>query len=87
MLDIIKLCRRIDAKVRFLGLDCSRDLEETYNKINIQDKKHPDYNKLVKLVHSQEFINAKDVVIQGHDYFVGLEPISFLDTIKNKFRK
>ena len=84
MIDIIKLCRKIDAKVRFLGLDCSRDLEETYNKINIQDKKHPDYNKLVKLVHSQEFLNAKDVVIQGHDYFVGLEPISFWDNLKNK---
>lgn len=81
---IIKFCRQIDAKVRFLGLDCSRDLEELYNKINIQDKKHPDYNKLVKLVHSKEFIESKDVVIQGYDYFIGLNKIPFLEQIKNK---
>ena len=87
MIDIIKLCRKIDAKVRFLGLDCSRDLEKLYNEINIQDKKHPDYNKLVKLVHTPEFLNAKDVVIQGHDYFVALEPISFIESLKNNFKK
>ena len=83
---IINFCRQIDAKVRFLGLDCSRDLEVLYNKINIQDKKHPDYNKLVKLVHSKEFISAKDVIIQGYDYFVNLKPISFLQKLKNQFQ-
>lgn len=83
---IIKFCKQIDAKVRFLGLDCSRDLEELYNKINIQDKKHPDYNKLVKLVHSKEFIESKDVIIQGYDYFVNLKPISFLQKLKNQFQ-
>ena len=87
MINIIKLCRKIDAKVRFLGLDCSRDLEETYNKINIQDKKHPEYNKLVKLVHTQDFLNAKDVVIQGHEYFTGLEPVSFWECLKNKIKR
>ena len=83
---IINFCRQIDAKVRFLGLDCSRDLEELYKKINIQDKEHPDYNKLVKLVHSKDFISAKDVIIQGYDYFVNLKPISFLQKLKNKFQ-
>ena len=83
---IINFCRQIDAKVRFLGLDCSRDLEVLYNKINIQDKKHPDYNKLVKLVHSKDFISAKDVIIQGYDYFVNLKPISFLQKLKNQFQ-
>lgn len=84
IIDIIKLCRKIGAKLRLLGLDCSRDLEKIYNEINIQSKKHKDYNKLVKLVHSKEFINAKDVVIQGYDYFVGLEPVPFLENLKNK---
>jgi len=45
------------------------------------------YNKLVKLVHTPEFLNAKDVVIQGHDYFVALEPISFIESLKNNFKK
>lgn len=87
MPEMVKFCRQVGAKIRFLGLDCSRDLETIYNKINIQDKQHPDYNKLVKVVHSKEFMNAKDVVIQGWEYFTGLEPVSFLDSIKNKFRK
>ena len=85
--DMIKLCRKIDAKIRLLGLDCSRDLETLYNKINIQDPKHPDYNKLVKIAHSKEFQDSKDVVIQGHDYFSSLEPVSFIESLKNRFNK
>jgi len=85
--EMIKFCRQIDAKIRLLGLDCSRDLEKLYNKINIQSPKHPDYNKLVKIVQTKEFLNSNDVVIQGHDYFIGLKPISFIDSLKNRFKK
>ena len=35
----------------------------------------------------KEFLNSKDVVIQGHDYFVGLQPISFSEILKNKISK
>lgn len=84
---IIEYTRKLGAKIRLLGLDCSRDLEELYNKINIQSPKHPEYNKLVKLVHQKEFLNSNDVVIQGHDYFVGLKPIPLMESLKNKFFK
>ena len=84
---IIEYTRKIGANIRLLGLDCSRDLEKLYNEINIQDKNHPEYNNLVKIVHSKEFLNSKDVVIQGHDYFVGLQPISFSEILKNKISK
>lgn len=85
--DMLKFCRELDAKIRLLGLDCSRDLEKLYKEINIQDRNHPEYNKLVKIAHSKEFLEAKDIVIQGHDYFVGLEPIPFFEKLKNKFKK
>lgn len=85
--DIIRFARSLDAKVRLLGLDCSRDLEQLYNKINIQDKKHPDYNKLVKTFQAKEIKEAKDIVIQGLDYFTGLKKISFIEKIKNSFKK
>lgn len=85
--DMIRLCRKIDAKIRLLGLDCSRDLETLYNEINIQDRRHPKYNNLVKIMHSKEVLNSKDIVIQGYDYFTALEPISFIESLKNKFRK
>lgn len=84
---IINYTRELGANIRLLGLDCSRDLEELYNKINIQSSKHPEYNKLVKLVHQKEFLNSNDVVIQGHDYFVGLKPVPFIESLKNKFFK
>lgn len=80
--DMLKFCRELDAKIRLLGLDCSRDLEKLYKEINIQDRNHPEYNKLVKIAHSKEFLESKDVVIQGHDYFVGLEQNSFIFRIK-----
>lgn len=83
--DMINLCRKIDAKIRLLGLDCSRDLEKLYNEINIQDRNHPNYNKLVKLVQSKEFKSSKDVVIQGHDYFSSLKPVPFLESLRNRF--
>ncbi len=85
--DIIRFARSLDAKVRLLGLDCSRDLEQLYNKINIQDKKHPDYNKLVKTFQAKEIKEAKDIVIQGLDYITGLKKISFIEKIKNSFKK
>ena len=85
--DIIKYTRKLGAKIRLLGLDCSRDLEKLYNQLNIQSTNHPDYNKLVMLTHKKEFLLSNDVVIQGHEYFSGLKPISFIQTIKNKFNK
>lgn len=84
--EMVDFCRKNNANLRLLGLDCSRDLEKTYNKLNIQDKKHPEYNNLVKLTHSRKFKEAKDVVIQGYDYFVGLEPASFWNNLKNKLK-
>ena len=84
--EIIGYTREIGAKIRLLGLDCSRDLEKLYNEINIQDKNHPEYNNLVKMTHSKEFQTGKDVVIQGHDYFSGLEPIPFAESLKNKIK-
>ncbi len=82
---MIKFAREIGANIRFLGLDCSRDLEKLYKKINIQDRHHPKYNDLVKIVHSKEFMSAKDVVIQGWEYFTSLKKNSFYTYIKNKF--
>ena len=82
---MIKFAREIGANIRFLGLDCSRDLEKLYKKINIQDKHHPKYNDLVNIVHSKEFMSAKDVVIQGWEYFTNLKKNSFCTYIKNKF--
>lgn len=84
--DMIKLCRKINANIRLLGLDCSRDLETLYNKINIQDPRHPEYNKLVKMAHTKEFMDGKDVVIQGHEYFIGLKPVSIIQEIKNNLK-
>lgn len=84
--DMIKFCRQIDAKIRLLGLDCSRDLEELYNKINIQSPKHPDYNKLVKIVHSTDFLNSNDIIIQGYEYFTNLKPVSLFESLKTAFR-
>ncbi len=81
MPDMIRFARQTGAKIRFLGLDCSRNLEELYKKLNIQDKNHPKYNDLVRIVHSKEFINAKDVIEQGYDYFTGLEKISLRQRI------
>ena len=83
--EIIRLCRNIGAKIRLLGLDCSRDLENLYNKINIQDPKHPKYNNLVKIVHGKEFKNSRDIVIQGYDYFLSLDSISIFKKLKNYF--
>lgn len=85
MKDIIKFAREMDAKVRFLGLDCSKGVEKTYHKINISNQSHPQYNNLIKTVQSNEVKNAKDIVIQGLDYFVGLKPVSFFQNFKNKF--
>lgn len=87
MPDMIRFARQIGAKIRFLGLDCSRDLENLYNKINIQSPKHPDYNKLIKIVHTKDFLNAKDIIIQGYDYFVSLESNSLLKILKNLLSK
>ncbi len=83
--DMINFARQLGAKIRFLGLDCSRDLEELYKRINIQDKNHPKYNDLVKIVHSKTFLESKDIVIQGWEYFTGLKPISFIEKFKKKF--
>lgn len=85
--DLIKFARKIDAKIRFLGLDCAKNLEKSYREINVSDPKHPEYNSLVKEVTSPEIKNAKDTVIQGLDYFINLKPVSFTESLKNKFRK
>lgn len=74
--------RQIGANVRFLGLDCSRNMETLHKKLNIQDSRHPKYNDLVKTVHSKKFINAKDIVIQGYDYFAGLKKITLFQRIQ-----
>ncbi len=87
MPDMIRFARMLGAKIRFLGLDCSRDLEELYKKINIQNKEHPLYNDLVKIVHSKEFLESKDIVIQGWEYFTGLEKISIFNKLLNKYKK
>lgn len=81
MPDMIRFARQMGAKIRFLGLDCSRNLEELYKKLNIQSKSHPRYNKLVKVVHSKVFMESKDIIEQGYDYFTGLEKISLRQRI------
>ncbi len=87
MPDMINFARKIGANIRFLGLDCSRELEQLYKKLNIQDPNHPDYNKLVKVVHSKTFMEANDVVIQGWEYFTGLKPVPIIKRIKNLFSR
>lgn len=82
--EMIKYCRKIDAKIRLLGLDCSLGCEETYKKINIQDKTHPLYNSLVKTFQQRTIKESNDVVIQGLEYFTGLKPISKIESLKNK---
>lgn len=87
MKDIIKYARKIDAKIRFLGLDCSKDCEKTYKQINIQDRNHPKYNNLVKVVQDKEIKNASNIVIQGLEYFTELKPLSIKEKLKKCFIK
>ncbi len=86
MKDLIKFAKRIDAKIRFLGLDCAKGLDKVYKEINISDSTHPEYNDFIKEMTSPEIKNAKDTVIQGLDYFVNLKPVSLIESIQNKIR-
>lgn len=87
MKDIIKFARKTGAKVRFLGLDCAKNLDDIYKKINIVNPTHPQYNDFVRAVTSSEIINSKDIVLQGLEYFINLKPVSFVESLKNKFRR
>ena len=80
---MIDFARELGANIRFLGLDCSRGMEKIYKKLNIQDINHPKFNSLVDVVNSKKFIGAKDIVVQGYDYFTGLKKISLIQKIRN----
>lgn len=84
MADYIKMAETIGATVGFLELLRLDSNEQVYNELNIFDKNHPKYNDFVKVLKNPIFRSEKCTI---NDTMLNLKPISFLQSLKNKFKK
>lgn len=84
MADYIKMAEAHGAKVGFLELLRLDSNEQVYNELNIFDKNHPKYNDFVKVLKNPIFRSEKCTI---NDTMLNLKPISFIQSLKNKFKK
>lgn len=84
MVDYMKLAQKIGATVGFLELLKLETNEDVYEKINIFDEKHPEYNNFVKILKNPIF---RSDICTINDTMLNLKKISIFKQLKYKFYK
>jgi MoaA/NifB/PqqE/SkfB family radical SAM enzyme len=84
MADYIKMAQKIGATVGFLELLKLETNENVYNELNIFDEKHPKYNDFVKVMQNPIFRSGLCTI---NDTMLNLKPVSFIQSLRNKFKK
>ena len=84
MVSYIKLAKKLDATVGFLELLKLETNKEIYDKLNICNEKHPQYNDFVKVIHNPIF---KTEICTINDSMLNLKPISIFKALKYKLFK
>lgn len=82
MVPYVKMAQKIGATVGFLELLKLETNEDVYEKINIFDKHHPQYNSFVKVLKNPIFHSE---ICTINDTMLNLKPISIFELLKNKF--
>lgn len=80
----IKMAQQLGATVGFLELLKLETNEEVYDKLNIFNEKHPEYNKFVKVLKNPIFHSEMCTI---NDTMLNMKPISLLKSLKYRFSK
>ena len=84
MIPYMNMAEEIGATVGFLELLKLETNEDVYQKLNIFNEKHPEYNNFVKILKNPVFHSGNCTI---NDCMLNLKPVSFLQSLKNKFKK
>ena len=84
MVPYMKLAQKIGATVGFLELLELETNKEIYEKINIFDEKHPEFNNFVKVLRNPIF---RSEICTINDTMLNLKPISIWKSLKYRFMK
>ncbi len=84
MVPYIKMAQKLEATVGFLELLKLETNEDVYEKINIFDERHPEYNKFVKVLKNPIFRSDMCTI---NDTMLNMKPISFIKALKYRFSK
>lgn len=84
MVPYVKMAQKIGATVGFLELLKLETNEDIYEKINIFDKRHPQYNSFVKVLKNPIFHSE---ICTINDTMLNLKPINIFESIKYRFFK
>ena len=84
MVSYIKMAEKLGATVGFLELLKLETNEEVFDKLNIFDEKHPEYNNFVKVLKNPVF---RSDICTINDCMLNLKPIGFIKALKYKFSK
>lgn len=84
MAEYIKMAEEIGATVGFLELLKLETNEDVYKELNVFDESHPKYNDFVKVLRNPIFRSDLCTI---NDTMLNLKPISFIQSLKNKFKK
>ena len=84
MVSYLKMAQKIGATVGFLELLELETNRDVYEKINIFDEKHSEFNKFVKVLKNPIF---RSEICTINDCMLNLKPISLWKTLKYRFFK
>lgn len=84
MIPFAKMAKKINANVTFLNLLENDDTKANFEKLNVINEKHKDYNKLVKILKNPIF---KENFVFINQELLKLKSISIFEKIKNKLDK
>ncbi len=84
MVPYVKMAQKIGATVGFLELLKLETNEDVYEKINIFDKHHPQYNSFVKVLKNPIFHSE---ICTINDTMLNLKPINIFEFIRYRFIK
>lgn len=84
MIPYIKMAQKLGATVGFLELLKLETNEDVYEKINIFNERHPEYNRFVKVLKNPIF---RSEICTINDTMLNIKTIGFLKALKYKFSK
>ena len=84
MIKFAQMAKKYNAKVTFLNLIENEDTKQTFEKINILNPNHKDYNKCIKILKNPIF---KENFVSINTEILNIEPNTFISKIKSFFKK
>ncbi len=78
------MAQKIGATVGFLELLKLETNENVYKELNVFNENHPKYNDFVKVLQNPIFRSGACTI---NDTMLNLKPVSFIRSLRNKFKK